>query len=173
MASTQRTPLGGPSQIVKAVNPRIGAASSIGVLQGINLGSLQGCLSSATFMCMKTMAVRENVEGTPGPPCLALIGPTMTHFRWSLHTGQNVLTIQCKQAINGSPRPSVVVKANPSCGVNADVTSSAASGTGWVTITVTVTATCTTTTDNAVIVELWNNYVASYQTAYFDNISTT
>lgn len=174
MPGTQRTPLGGPSQIVKATYPRSGRSSSIGILQGINLGGVTGPLSNSSGgMCLKPMVVRNNTEGTPGPPCLELQGPTMFHFRWSLHSGQNVLTIQCKQVVNANPRPSVIVKANPSCGVNSDVIASAPAGTGWVTVTVTVNATCSTTTDNAVIVELWNNYIASYQSAFFDNISST
>lgn len=171
--ATQRTPLLGQGAVVKAVKARIGQSSSIGILQGINLGSLQSPYSSSTYQCLMTMVRRENTEGSPGPPCIALTGPTMFHFRWSLHNGSNTLTIQCKQVVNANPRPTVTVKANPSCGVNVDVSATAPSGTGWVTVTVTVSATCTTTTDNAVVVELRNNYMVDYQTCYFDNISTT
>jgi hypothetical protein len=171
--ATQRTPLLGQSSVVTAKYSRIGAFSSIGVLQGLNLGGPQSPYSSSTYQCLMVMVTRANVEGTPGPPCLALIGPTMFHFRWSLHSGDNTLSIKCKQEINADPRPTVTVKANSSCQVYSDVVATAAPGTGWVMVTVPVTALCTVFSSNAVIVELRNNYIASYQTCYWDDISTT
>jgi len=55
-------------------------------------------------------------------------------FRWTVAAGSRSISIDCKQAVNLSPRPRVTVLANPEIGVNADVQGSAASGTGWVTI---------------------------------------
>ena len=102
MANGVRGNMSGAAALVTGVRGTKSSLASIGVLQGINLGGPQSPYSSSTYQCLMTMVARDNVEGSPGPPCLALTGPTMFHFRWSLHTGQNVLTIQCKQVINAA-----------------------------------------------------------------------
>ena len=77
---------------------------------------------------------RDNSEGNPSPPSLRLDVRGTYRFRWTVAAGSRSISIDCKQAVNVSPRPRVTVLANPDIGVNSDVQGSAASGTGWVTI---------------------------------------
>jgi hypothetical protein len=92
----------------------------------------------------------------------------MWRFRWAVRVGVNNIQVNCKQEVNGSPRPSMIVKANPDVGLNSDTTASAGSSTGWVVIgPITVTATAV----GPVWVELHNNYQGAWATpAFFDHI---
>jgi len=96
----------------------------------------------------------------------------MWRFRWRVRTGARSIQVNVKQAVNISPRPSLIVKANPGIGINADVTGTAASNTGWVVIG---PVNITPSSDGAVWVELWNNYDAQVYQApcYFDHIFAT
>lgn len=115
-------------------------------------------------------ASRNNLEGDPAPPCLQLnAGRDYWRFRWIVETGARTISINVKQTENVSPRPTLVVKANPDIGVNADVTETAPSGTGWVTIG---PAAINPTSDGAVWVEVWNN-IDGILPCYFDNIQQT
>ena len=83
------------------------------------------------------------------------------------------LKMDMKQVSNvAAPyRPSFIVKANPSIGVNADVTGTAGSGTGWVTVG---PVTVTPSSDGVLTVELWNNDIGTFNSpAYFDQMVKT
>lgn len=116
-----------------------------------------------------TAGARNNVEGDPSQPCLELFGPGMWRFRWSFASGSRSISISVMQVSDSTPRPTLTVKANPDCGVNADVTGTAGSGVGWVTIG---PVNITPTSSGAVWVELRSNYQAP-ESSFWDNIETT
>lgn len=113
------------------------------------------------------MGGQDAVEGTPTAPSLRLDALGVWKFRWTVPIGTRTISISVKQAVNASPRPTLIVKANASIGVNADVTGTAPSGTSWVTIG---PVTITPSSAGAVWVELWNNLDRQIGTApcYFD-----
>lgn len=93
------------------------------------------------------------------------VGNSSASFRmdaagtWSVEipfpSGTNTIQVDVKQSVNVSPRPTLIVKANPDFGVNADVTGTAGSGAGFVTIG---PLTVAPTSDAALTVILANNY---------------
>lgn len=116
-------------------------------------------------------AGKDSVVGNPTAPSLALKYASTYRFRWVLHTGVNILYVNCLQAINLMPRPTVTAKANPDIGINADVSATAPSGTGWVTIgPVSVTASAA----GAVYVWLTSNTTSENAApCYFDHLVAT
>jgi hypothetical protein len=79
--------------------------------------------------------------------------------------------VNVKQAANASPRPSMVVKANPAIGLNTDTTGTAAAGAGWIVIG---PITVNPTSDGATWVELRNNLeTVTRAYCYWDHIVTT
>jgi hypothetical protein len=120
--------------------------------------------------------IQDNTEGFPSPPSIALRQPGVWRFRWQLSPGTQTISCYAKQPANASPYPSLIVKANSSIGVNADVTGTSPGGAGWVKIgPVTVVATA----PGVVWVELRNNLTTLDPTrgvtgpwaiCYFDNI---
>jgi hypothetical protein len=77
---------------------------------------------------------RDDAEGTADAPSLKMNNRGEFRFRWRVASGSRTVTVSVKQPINLSPRPTLTVKANPEIGVNADVSSTAPSGAGWVAI---------------------------------------
>lgn len=118
------------------------------------------------------MGAKDTTEGSPSQPSLRMDGQGKFRFRWHVASGARTIQVSCKQAINTSPRPTLVVKANPDIGVNADVTETAGAGTGWVTIG---PATINPTSAGAVWVELWCNYSGQIRITpcYWDHIQAT
>lgn len=112
---------------------------------------------------------KSTSEGNPSQPSLQLIANGVWRFRWVVQSGSRGVSVDVKQAINLSPRPSIIVKANPDIGVNSDVTAVAASGTGWVTIG---PANITPSSSGAVWVELHANTIGIYP-SYWDNVQVT
>lgn len=113
---------------------------------------------------------KELSQGNPAIPSIKIEAKGRWRFRWKMLAGPRTLTLKCKQEINVSPRPSVIIKANPEIGINSDITTVATSGTDWVTIgPIAVNPTII----GATWVELHAN--ADYQNAvcYFDNIKRT
>lgn len=153
------------------VKSKTGLGCIVGALRGICLGGPTSYSSDTTFGRHLQVGVRkELVEGNPSAPCLALDYPGFWRFRWQLISGTQTLSCYAKQVSNvAGKRPTMVIKANASIGVAADVPGTAGAGTGWVKIgPLTVVATA----PGAVWVELWNNDTDTfYSTAYFDNIS--
>lgn len=115
---------------------------------------------------------RENTEGNPTPPCLAIDQPNVRRFRWGVLAGTRTISIDTKQVSNVTgKRPRIIVKANPEIGVNADVVGDAGAGTGWTTVG---PLTVTPTSDGVLWVELWNMDTDTFQSsAYFDHLVRT
>jgi len=118
-------------------------------------------------------ASRSDTEGNPSPPCLSLYYPGTSHrFRWGVTAGSRSLTVDAKQVSNVTgKRPRVIVRANPSIGVNSDVIADAGSGTSWVTIG---PLSVTPSSSGVLWVELWNMDTATFNSpAFFDHIVTS
>ncbi len=115
---------------------------------------------------------RDAVIGNSLPPSLRLDSLGSWRFRWTVAVGTRTMSVFVKQAVNLSPRPTLIVKANPEIGVNSDVTVTAGSGSGFVLLG---PATINPTVAGAVWVELHNNYDGQTGGApcYFDDIGTT
>lgn len=143
-----------------------------------------GCLTKGTavsfplnFRCVvaggnyMVVGGKDTTEGN-AQPSLRLDAKGVWRFRWNVASGTRTVQVDCKQALNLSPYPSLVVKANPSIGVNSDETGTAAAGSGWKTIG---PVTINPSSAGSVWVELRANYDGQYGTApcYFDNVSTT
>lgn len=112
---------------------------------------------------------KNTSEGDPSQPSLELIANGVWRFRWVVQSGTRGVSVNVKQSVNYSPRPSIIVKANPDIGVNADVTATAGSGTGWVTIG---PANITPSSAGAVWVELHANYDGP-TSSFWDNVQVT
>ena len=117
-----------------------------------------------------TIASMSDTEGTPLPPSINIPVKGMFRFRWSLKAGNRYISVSAKQPKNGTPRPTMVIKANPDIGVLNDVSGSAISGTGWVVIGPIYISPIL---DGVIWVELHNNYEGINEPCYFDNIITT
>jgi hypothetical protein len=113
---------------------------------------------------------RNDTEGFPIGPSLDISSHTCYRFRWAMDSGARTISCYVKHPSDGTPRPTLVVKANPAIGINADVTGTASSSTGWVQIG---PITVNPTSDGATWVELWNNRDAQVDHCYFDTIQTT
>jgi hypothetical protein len=114
---------------------------------------------------------KDTSEGNP-QPSLRMDAVGFWRFRWSVTSGARTIQIDCKQVLNGAPYPTLVVKANASIGVNADVVGTAGTGAGWKTIG---PITANPTSAGALWVELRNNMDAQsgMGKCYFDNLVTT
>jgi hypothetical protein len=119
----------------------------------------------------QTMGARDNTEGDPAQPSLRMDRRGRWRFRWTVLAGTRTISVRVKQAVNLSPRPSLVIKANTSIGVNADSETSAASGAGWITIG---PVTINPSANGAVWVELRANYDGqSNIPCYWDQVVVT
>lgn len=98
----------------------------------------------------------DATQGDPATPCIRLDNQGRFRFRWKMASGTRTISINVKQAINISPRPTLIVKANPDIGINSDQSATAGAGTGWVTIG---PITVNPSSDGAVWVEVWNNLI--------------
>lgn len=146
------------------IGGKFGAAPLLAGLRSVNMGGGQR-IDYLTYG-----AGRNNAEGDPTQPSLELKYPSVFTFRWVAKAGARTIQVNVKQACNLSPRPIVTVKANPDIGVNADVSGTAAAGTGWVTISVNVSP----TSDGVVLVELESRTGAAIGgSCFFDHIVRT
>lgn len=94
-------------------------------------------------------------SGNPGDALLIpTIGQVSTYV--AVATGDNILSADLKQASNGSPRPKLTIKANPSLGVPVDIPLTASSSTDYVTLTQSITA-----VSGGVVEMVFNNYRAN------------
>jgi hypothetical protein len=154
----------------------------IGALKGLTLGGPTSYLGDGTFgRHMQTGVVENFVDGNPSAPCLQLTYPGFWRFRWGISPGYRSIYISVKQphffpVSYGSPvsifyPPSLIVKANPAIGLNADLVGTAPVNQGWVQIG---PVSFTATDYGPVFVELHNNNTAEYSTpVYWDHIITT
>jgi hypothetical protein len=111
---------------------------------------------------------RENTDGDPIQPSLRQDKKGRHRLRWSVKAGARFIAVKVKQPTNLSPRPSVIIKANPEIGLPVDLSGTAPSGTDWVTIG---PISVTPSARGAVWVELWNNVDGGGGApCYWDNI---
>jgi hypothetical protein len=87
---------------------------------------------------------------------------------WPVSAQEITITCQVKQAANQSPRPRLVLKANSALGIDVDVESVAASGTGWVTLSITFTPTAEGVVE--IIQENRLDYQPGVAPCYWDNL---
>jgi hypothetical protein len=110
-------------------------------------------------------------QGNPAAPSLSLPFPGSFRFRFVARPGTHTIQINCMQAANVSPRPSMIVRANTVVGLSSDQTAVAPSGTGWVVIGPIV---MTFSALGAVYVDLCSNSTAELAApCYFDHIVAT
>lgn len=118
-------------------------------------------------------ARKETTDGSPLPPSFALDYPlTSYRWRWGVKSGTRTLQLAAKQVSNVTgKRPRVIVRANPSIGVTADISADAPDSADWTTIG---PITVNPTANGVLWVELWNmDTDNNYTPALFDHIVTT
>lgn len=122
-----------------------------------------------------TSAVRDDVEGNPGPS-QRVTGSGMLGYQdgqvmyWYIAgEGLRSFQIDVKFTPNTAPRPRIIAKANPDVGLMADLMVEAVSGTGWQTLLAQFTA-----TKAPGIVEVYREMPSGYMDAvtYWDNLRT-
>lgn len=133
---------------------------------------LRGFSLSNTDLNLMSMGGRDNAQGDPAQPSLRMDARGVFRFRWAFASGARTVSVNVKQEANASPRPTLVVKANPAIGIAADVVETAGSSTNWITIG---PAAINPSSNGATWVELHANYDAQYRSApcYWDHIETT
>jgi len=141
-------------------------------VRGINTGGLlciNGCSAGIPLMYGVTQSM---VEGNPSTPSIAFNNAGMWRFKWSVAAGARTISIRCKQVSNQSPRPSMVIEANPSIGVPLDIETVAGSSIGWIDIG---PVAITPTVAGCIFVKIKNNASDARvnMPAYFDHITVT
>lgn len=129
--------------------------------------SIRSIVCDSTYHCR---GAKDTTQGDPSQPSLRIDGKGVWRFRWAVSSGTRTISVSVKQALNISPRPTLVVKANAAIGVNSDVTGTAGSSATWVTIG---PVTASPSSDGALWVELRANLDYQSATCYWDNIQTT
>lgn len=111
-------------------------------------------------------------QGNPGQPSLRMDAKGTWRFRWAMQPGAHTISVNVLHAINQNPRPSMVVKNNPGIGINVDIETFAASGTGWVII---MSPLFTTSALGVTWVELRNNLETNVGASpcYWDHVVKT
>lgn len=140
--------------------------------RGINMGGLLCVNGCSTGIPLTYAATQSMSEGSPSTPSIVLNYASMWRFKWSVVAGTRTISIRCKQTSNQSPRPSMIIEANPTIGVPIDIETFADPGIDWTTIgPVTITPTFT----GAIFIKIKNNsndYITDTPT-YFDHIVVT
>lgn len=115
---------------------------------------------------------KSSTEGNPSAPCLRMESSGVHEFKWAVSSGSRTISVDVKQAVNQSPRPSLRVMANPDIGVNSDSETSASLSTGWVTIG---PVSLSPTSTGALIVHLKANFNGQFGNCpcFFDHIVVT
>lgn len=151
--------------------PLMGIPATFGSTpQGICLGGPSSIYGDGTFGRHLQVGVTQSLsEGNPLSPSLQLDIPGFWRFRWSVTSGLHTVAVNTKQT-DSTQRPSVIVKANSTIGINNDVSGSAPTGNNWVTIG---PVTVEPTDSGMVWVELWNNCQQTHTPVYFDHVVTT
>ena len=121
---------------IPTVEVNSGAKSSVvGWLKKIHLGGMTGPHDSVHGSPLLAGVSRYNLDGSPAAPCLLMRQPGYWRFRWGVEAGNRTISIRVKQVANVEPFPSLVLKANPAVGIDADIVEVSDGGAGWVTIT--------------------------------------
>ncbi len=169
--SAVRGNLSGRAVTVGVRHSRMGESSTIGALEGIYLGGMSSINGDSTTRHLQVGITQSYADGFPSAPCLSLQVPGFWRFRWSVKSGQRSVYVWAQNNSTGSAyRPSMVVKANPVVGLNADLSASAPNGVGWTQIG---PITFTPTGAGVVWVELHNNQTTAPSASLFDHIITT
>lgn len=115
---------------------RTASSCAIGWLQGISLGGVSSINGDSGTRHLAVGIIESLTEGSPNAPSLCIAQPGFWRFRWGVKSGTHTIQILVKQnpANAYGLYPSMIVRANPSIGVNADITSVSPGGTAWVTI---------------------------------------
>jgi hypothetical protein len=103
-------------------------------IRGIALFDMTGPDKSSFGWQLQVGVKKSTTEGYPANPSILLGQPGAWRFRWQVQTGTQTISCYCKQAINASPFPSMVARADSSLGLAADVTGTSGGGAGWVKI---------------------------------------
>lgn len=114
---------------------------------------------------------KDVLQGNP-QPSLRIDNRGRWRLHWTVPAGTRTIQIDCLQAVNVSPYPTLIVKANPAVGLNSDQVATAPAGAGWKTIG---PLSINISSPGGVWVELHNNYlsVAGGAPCYFDNVVVT
>lgn len=115
-------------------------------------------------------ARRDDTVGFSAPPSIYYPRGGFMRIRLAVSAGLRSVTIKAKQPATGIPRPTAKILANPSIGVNADVSATAPSGTDWVTIG---PITFTPSTAGGVYLELFAPWSGFEGGCWFDNVSVS
>lgn len=142
---------------------------SVGVLQGISLGGLTSSGGNGNNKFLQVGVKRSDAQGMPFVPSLEIQFWGSWRFRWVVAAGSRSISVWAMQVVNLTPRPAIVIKANPDVGLNADVTAVAPAGTGWVH---TPDAAFVASVAGVVWVELWNRVQSQNAPVFFDRIVT-
>ena len=154
------------------------------VINGISLGGPVSWDGSGSYGRSLQVGAQESAaQGYPSSPSLELSQQGFWRFRWTVLAGTRTVSIAVMQPINVTPYPTLVVKQNPSIGVNSDVTATSPGGASWVTLG---PATVSPSSEGVLWVELHNNIspstvaatlacatILGIAPAYFGQISVT
>lgn len=141
-----------------------------GVIEGVWIGGPSSNAPGTLMRHMRFGVTKATDNGMPTQPSIKLLHFGSWRFRWVVEVGDRSVSAWAYQAINLSPRPAIIVKANPDVGLMADVVSPAGANSGWVQIPA---ATFTATALGVVWVELHNRLTQDIYPAYFDYVVTT
>lgn len=115
-------------------------------------------------------ATKDDTVGAEAPPSLKMTRYGFFEFAIPVETGTRRVTVKAKQVLPPTPRPKMVVKANPAIGIAADVETTAPSGSDWVTVGPTSFA---VSAPGTVQVQLWCLAPGTAVECWFDDITTT
>lgn len=80
---------------------------------------------------MAIEASRADDEGASGAPCLKMTRGSRLRLRVPVAQGARAISVKVKQDTPASPRPKLIVKANPEIGLAVDIEGTAPVGAGW------------------------------------------
>jgi hypothetical protein len=140
-----------------------------GISIGNSAGSLYGRDTGYPDRYLQIGQAKSTTEGSPSAPSLNLQHKGMWRFRWVVTPGVRSVSILCKQqmAVAGTT-PSIIIRANPNVGLNADISGSALVTNDW---SVVGPVTFTSTGTDVMWVEVWNNSTNDYSNVFFDHVT--
>lgn len=136
-----------------------------GTLLGTQMGIFCGVHVGGEMSPLLLDATRNDTSGNPTASSQSHPRPGIfKDIWWKVRAGQRKFSIDCNYG-GGTPRPRIILKANPALGIPADLISTAPAGAGWVTILLTVTVYATgvlsvwreRTDTNLAVTYLWDH----------------
>lgn len=79
-------------------------------------------------------AARDDTRGKTAVPSLRMTRAGRFEFLWPVEAGARSISVQALQVTPSTPRPQLIVKANPAVGLAADLVATASAGASWVTV---------------------------------------